>query len=111
MATIDEIAKTMSRTIPKPHKKVTKPAQSWRTLKPNQYLTSLCAFSHDGRVAPAGTWWYVVAVDSSGADLATVSTKPIKFHWVVADWKGKYFARARKPSKARLTEILVESLK
>ncbi len=110
MPDISKIAANLARVIPAPHKKATKPAQSWRTLKPNQYLTSLCAFSHEGRVAEAGSWWYVVAVDSSGADIATVAVNPLKWHWEIAAWKDKYFVRARKPSQAQLTEILVESL-
>ncbi len=111
MPDINKIAANLAREIPPAHKKTTKPAQSWRTLKPNQYLTSLLPFSHDGRVAPAGSLWHVLAVDSSGADIATVDVKPLNFHWELAEWKGKYFVRARKPSQSRLTELLVESLK
>ena len=103
------IARKMARVIPKPRTKPTKPAQSWRTLKPGQYLTNNIPLTDGTGVAATGATWYVADVDSSGANIATVSLKPITHHLTLKTWQ-KYFTRARKLSKAARVELLVKEL-
>ena len=107
---ITTIARRMSKVIPKPKKKLAKPALSWRQLKPQQYLTNTRGLRFDKRIVSAGTMWYVVAVTSTGAELQTISVNPMKYTWTVPSWKN-YFARARKPSQSQLAELLIKSLK
>ncbi len=109
MTNITLIARNMSRTIPKPRAKIIKQAKSWRTLKPEQYLVSNLALTNDGAVADAGSLWYISAVNSSGIDIATISLKPVKYHWEIVEWKD-YFKKIRKPSRDTLVSLLVKEL-
>lgn len=111
MMTLDitEVAQRMAREIPKPTAKPPKPALSWRTLKPNQYLTNKFPFTHKDKVALAGTLWHILSVSSSSAELASVSLSSIHFTWTLSSWKD-YFDRVRKPSKATLVEALVREI-
>ncbi|HUT18213.1 MAG TPA: hypothetical protein VM366_03560 [Anaerolineae bacterium] len=107
MSSITQIAQRMALTIPAPSKKRAKEAQSWRTLKPGQYLSNVVRFTLRGEVVPAGSLWYVRSADSGGATLATIGDlgddgEPrVVFKWTRPDWKGQYFVRARKPKKGK----------
>ena len=100
----------MAKTIPEPAKKKTKTAKSWRTLKPRQFLKSKVNVTNNSLDAekflhPAGTVWYVAAVDSSGATILPIHKNMIKIKLQNPNWEVNFLKIKQPLNKKDIDEL------
>ena len=88
----------LTRPIPAPKQPKAKPQDSWATLKPGQWLRNLSTVYIGTDEFEPGNLWSVWQVDSLGALLACGDSR---FTFRDRNWKGKLFARARKPKATK----------
>jgi hypothetical protein len=89
------------RPVPAPAKPRAKAAQSFRLLKPGQYLRNIQPMYILGQELPAELLWHVESVNSLGAEVTThESQRPVSLTISKPDWNTNW-QRARKPKESK----------